>query len=44
MNGSSYIFLEHTMRKANVIGYDSDMVRKRMPIDTIVTAALDTFK
>ena len=42
MNGSAYIFLEHTLRKANVIGYDSDMVKTGMPIGTSVTATKDT--
>ena len=41
MNGSSYIFLEHTLRKANVIGYDSDMIKKGLPIGTSVTATKD---
>ncbi len=41
MNGSAYIFLEHTGRKANVTGYDSEMVRSGMPIGTSVTAAKD---
>ena len=42
MNGSSYIFIEHTNRRANVIGYDADMVRKGLPIGTSVTATKDS--
>ena len=42
MNGSAYVFLEHTSRKANVIGYDADMVKKGLPIGTSVTATKDS--
>lgn len=42
LNGSAYIFMEHTLRKANVTGYDSAMVTKGLPIGTSVTAAEDS--
>ena len=42
MNGSAYVFLEHTSRRANVIGYDADMVKKGLPIGTSVTATKDS--
>jgi len=41
LKGNSYIFLEHTFRRANVNGFDDSMMRLGLPIGTCVTATKD---
>ena len=40
MDSSSYIYIYRTMRKANAIGgYDSDMIKKGIPVRVSFIAA-----
>ena len=42
LKGDAYIFMEHTHRRANVVGFDQDLTKTNLPIGSCVTAALDS--
>jgi len=41
LKGDAYIFVEHTIRRANVVGFDEGLTKTNLPIGSCVTATLD---
>ena len=42
LKGDAYILMEHTHRRANIVGFDQDLTKTNLPIGSCVTAALDS--